>query len=79
MPQRAVTELQGRYTVAVVGEGGKVSLREVKPGDKVGSLWVVNEGLKAGDRVVAEGTQKVREGHAGQSEALPGGCREGGA
>jgi RND family efflux transporter MFP subunit len=62
VPQRAVTELQGRFTVGVVGSDGKVSLREVKPGDKVGSLWVINEGLKAGDSVVAEGTQKVREG-----------------
>ena len=62
VPQRAVTELQGRFTVGIVGADGKVALREVKPGDKVGSLWVINEGLKAGDSVVAEGTQKVREG-----------------
>jgi membrane fusion protein (multidrug efflux system) len=62
VPQRAVTELQGRFTVAIVGADGKVALQEVKPGDKVGSLWVINEGLKAGDSVVAEGTQKVREG-----------------
>jgi membrane fusion protein (multidrug efflux system) len=62
VPQRAVSELQGRFTVAVVGPDGKVALREVKTGDKVGAMWVINEGLKAGDRVVAEGTQKVREG-----------------
>jgi RND family efflux transporter MFP subunit len=62
LPQRAVTELQGHYLVAVVGDQNKVSLREVKPGEQVGSLWVIQSGLRAGDRVVAEGTQKVREG-----------------
>jgi membrane fusion protein (multidrug efflux system) len=62
VPQRAVTELQGRFTVGVVGSDGKVSLREVKTGDKVGSVWVITEGLKAGENVVAEGTQKIREG-----------------
>jgi membrane fusion protein (multidrug efflux system) len=62
VPQRALTELQGRYMVAVVDDQGKVALRQVKPGEQVGPLRVVQEGLKAGDRVVAEGTQKVREG-----------------
>jgi membrane fusion protein, multidrug efflux system len=62
LPQRAVTELQGRYMVAVVGDQNKISLREVKRGEQVGSMWIILEGLKAGDRVVAEGTQKVREG-----------------
>jgi membrane fusion protein (multidrug efflux system) len=62
VPQRALTELQGRYLVAVVGDQNKVTLREVKPGDQVGSMWVVKQGLRAGERVVAEGTQKVREG-----------------
>jgi len=62
IPQRALTELQGRYMVAVVGDGDKVTLRQVKAGEKVGSLWVVEEGLKPGERVVTEGTQKVKEG-----------------
>jgi membrane fusion protein (multidrug efflux system) len=62
VPQRAVSELQGRFTVAVVGPDGKVALHEVKPGEKVGSVWVIDGGLKAGDSVVAEGTTKVREG-----------------
>jgi membrane fusion protein (multidrug efflux system) len=62
VPQRSVTELQGRYMVAVVNEDNRVTLRQVKPGDQVGSLWVIQEGLKAGERVIAEGTQKVREG-----------------
>jgi membrane fusion protein (multidrug efflux system) len=60
VPQRAVSELQGSYQVAVVGPDNKVSIRNVKVGDRVGTLWVVNEGLKVGERVVAEGVQKVR-------------------
>ncbi len=62
VPQRAVTELQGRYQVAVVGPDNKVDIRPVKLGDRVDSLWIVLEGLKPGERVVAEGVQKVREG-----------------
>ena len=62
IPQRAVTELQGSYQVAVVDSANKVGIRTVKLGDRVGSLWIVTEGLKAGDRVVAEGTQQARPG-----------------
>jgi membrane fusion protein (multidrug efflux system) len=62
LPQRALTELQGRYMVAVVDDQNKVTLRQVTPGEKVGSLWVIKEGLRAGEQVVVEGTQKVREG-----------------
>jgi membrane fusion protein (multidrug efflux system) len=64
IPQRAVTEVQGKYLVAVVGPENKVAIRQVKTGERVGQLWVIEEGLKAGERVVAEGTQKVREGMA---------------
>jgi RND family efflux transporter MFP subunit len=60
VPQRAVTELQGGYRVAVVGDGNKVSIRPVKAGERVGTMWVIEDGLKPGERVVAEGTQKVR-------------------
>ena len=60
VPQRAVTELQGSYRVAVVDADNEVSIRTVKVGDRVGALWVIEEGLQAGERVVAEGTQKVR-------------------
>jgi membrane fusion protein (multidrug efflux system) len=60
VPQRAVTEMQGSYRVAVVGDDNKVSIRPVKVGNRVGSMWIIEDGLKAGDRVVAEGTQKVR-------------------
>jgi RND family efflux transporter MFP subunit len=62
VPQRAVTELQGGYQVAVVGSDDKVAIRTVTVGDRVGSEWVIAEGLKPGERVVAEGVQKVREG-----------------
>ena len=62
VPQSAVNELQGGYLIAVVGSDNKVSLRPVKMGAKVGTMWVVDEGLKPGDRVIAEGTQKVRDG-----------------
>ncbi len=62
VPQRAVTELQGSYQVAVVGSENKVSIRTVKVGDRTGSMWIIDEGLKPGERVVAEGVQKVRPG-----------------
>lgn len=60
VPQRAVTELQGRYQVAVVGGDNKVSIREVKVGERSGPLWIIESGLQPGERVIAEGTQKVR-------------------
>jgi RND family efflux transporter MFP subunit len=60
IPQRAVTELQGSYRVAIVGDGNKVSFRTVKVGERSGSQIAIEEGLQAGERVVAEGTQKVR-------------------
>jgi len=62
VPQRAVQEVQGAFQVAVVGDDNKVTMRTVKPGARVGNLWVINEGLKPGERVVVEGLQKVRDG-----------------
>jgi RND family efflux transporter MFP subunit len=62
VPQRAVTELQGSYQAAVVDPENKISIRTVKPGARVGAMWIVEEGLKPGERVVAEGVQKVRAG-----------------
>jgi RND family efflux transporter MFP subunit len=62
VPQRAVSELQGGYQVAVVDGENKVSIRAVKVGDRVGTEWIVAEGLKQGERVVVEGVQKVRPG-----------------
>src|SRR5712692_632945 len=62
VPQRAVSELQGGYQVAVVDGENKVSIRSVKVGDRVGTQWIVAEGLKPGERVVVEGVQKARPG-----------------
>jgi RND family efflux transporter MFP subunit len=62
VPQRAVTELQGRYQVAVVDSENKINIRTVKVGERVGTLWVIDEGLHPGERVVVEGVQKVRPG-----------------
>jgi RND family efflux transporter MFP subunit len=62
VPQRAVSELQGNYQVAVVGPDNKIAIRTVTAGDRVGSDWVIADGLNPGDKVVAEGVQKVRPG-----------------
>jgi len=62
VPQRALNELQGSFQVAVVGTDNKVSVRTVKPGVKTGSVVVISEGLQAGERVVVEGLQKVKDG-----------------
>jgi RND family efflux transporter MFP subunit len=62
VPQRAVSEVQGGFQVAVVDDQNKVSIRAVQVGDQVGTEWIIADGLKRGDRVVAEGVQKVRTG-----------------
>jgi membrane fusion protein (multidrug efflux system) len=62
VPQLAVSELQAGYLVAVVGSDNKATIRSVKMGQKSGNMWIVEEGLKSGERVVAGGVQKVQEG-----------------
>lgn len=62
VPQRAVSELQGSYQVAVVTGDNKIEMRTVKVGERSGSLWVIEDGLKAGETVVVEGTQKIKPG-----------------
>ncbi|PWU20908.1 MAG: efflux transporter periplasmic adaptor subunit [Verrucomicrobia bacterium] len=62
VPQRAVSELQGSYQVAVVGPDNKVHVQPVQVGDRTGPYWIIQQGLSPGQRVVVEGTQKVREG-----------------
>lgn len=69
VPQRAVTQLQGSYEVAVVAPDGTVSIRTVETAEREGTMWVVTKGLKPGERVVAEGVEKVRNG--GKVTALP--------
>jgi membrane fusion protein (multidrug efflux system) len=71
VPQRAVQELQGSYRVAVVGADNKVEFRPVKVGARIGSLWIIDEGLKSGEHVVAEGLQKVRDGLAVNTKLVP--------
>jgi RND family efflux transporter MFP subunit len=62
IPQRAVTELQGAYQVAVVDDKNTVSIEQVKVGEQIGTMWVISEGLKPGQRVIAEGMQNARPG-----------------
>jgi membrane fusion protein (multidrug efflux system) len=62
VPQRAVMELQGAYQVAVVDGENKVSIRTVKAGERAGAMWIIDDGLKPGERVVVEGVEKVRPG-----------------
>ncbi len=62
VPQRAVAELQGGYQVAVVDRQNKVVIRQVLVAERIDNLWVIDGGLKAGERVIVEGLQKVRPG-----------------
>jgi membrane fusion protein (multidrug efflux system) len=62
VPQRAVTEIQGKYLLAVVGADNKVAIRPVTVGNRIGSDWIIASGLKPGEKVIAEGTQKVKDG-----------------
>jgi membrane fusion protein (multidrug efflux system) len=62
VPQRCVVELQGTYRAYVVGDGDKVEIRNVKTGPKIKQFWLITEGLKAGERIVYEGLQKIKEG-----------------
>jgi RND family efflux transporter MFP subunit len=62
IPQSAVGQSQGSYQVAVVDSDHKVSMRSVKPGETVGTMWVIDEGLKPGEQVVVEGLAKLKEG-----------------
>ena len=62
VPQRAVAQLQGSYQVTIVDETNTAQTVSVTVGEQVGSDWIIESGLKPGDRVVVEGTQKVKEG-----------------
>lgn len=64
VPQKAVIELQGTYSVAVVGSDNKVALRPITVGEQVDTMWIVDSGVRPGERVVVEGVQKVRDGSA---------------
>lgn len=70
VPQRAVQELQSIYTVAIA-EGGKVAFRTVKVGQKVDSLWVIEEGVRAGEQIVVEGLQRIQDGMTVSAKPAP--------
>ncbi len=71
VPQRAVSELQGQFQVAVVGSENKVEIKAVETGPRVGSLWVIEKGLAPGDRIIVEGASKVRPGMEVNPKAVP--------
>jgi membrane fusion protein (multidrug efflux system) len=71
VPQRAIQEVQGLYSLAVVDPSGKVAFRNVKVGPRVDSMWVIEEGVQPGDRVVVEGLQRIRDGIAVTARAAP--------
>ena len=62
VPQKAITELQGMYQLAVVGSDDKVNIRTVQVGERSGPMWIIEQGVKPGERVVVEGVQKIRDG-----------------
>jgi RND family efflux transporter MFP subunit len=72
IPQAAVSEEQGSYMVAVVGADSRVAMRPVHVGERTGTKWVIQDGLKPGERVVVEGQQNVKPGMLVQTKAFTG-------
>jgi RND family efflux transporter MFP subunit len=70
VPQRAVAELQGNYQVAIVDENNKVAIKNVKVGDRTGTMWAIQDGLKAGERVIVEGQENLKPGMPVQTKAF---------
>ena len=62
VPQLAVQEIQGLYSVMVVKPDATVEQRMVKAGERVGNSWIIDSGVKPGEKVIVEGIQKVRPG-----------------
>jgi membrane fusion protein (multidrug efflux system) len=84
VPQRAVTELQGSFQVAVVNADNKVHIQPVKVGPQIGENWVITDGLKPGEQVVIEGNGKVADGmpvhpHPAQTDQAGAGPQNAGA
>jgi membrane fusion protein (multidrug efflux system) len=79
VPQRAVSELQGGYQVAVVGADNKVDVRTVAVGDRVDNRWIIASGLDPGERVVAEGIQRMRTGVHVNPKPFAAGAQDPGA
>ncbi len=59
VPQRAVQQTLGKYFISVITSDGKAEQKEVKPGQKVGKFWIINEGIQAGDTIIVDGYQKA--------------------
>lgn len=72
VPQAAVSEEQGSYTVAVVGNDSRVAIRPVHVGGRTGTMWVIQDGLKPGERVVVEGQQNLKPGMLVQPKPFTG-------
>ncbi len=72
VPQRSVLEVQGQYSVVVVNAESKAEARPVKVGPRIGSLWLVESGVKPGEKVIVEGASKVRDGMVVKATAVPG-------
>jgi RND family efflux transporter MFP subunit len=72
IPQAAVNEQQGSYLVAVVGKDGRIAMRPVQVGERTGMMWVIQDGLKPGERVVVEGQQNLRQGMTVQTKPFKG-------
>jgi membrane fusion protein (multidrug efflux system) len=70
IPQRCVMELQGTFSVYVVVAENKIQAKEVKAGPKIKSFWLIREGLKAGEKVVYEGLQKVKDGTVVEAKVI---------
>jgi membrane fusion protein (multidrug efflux system) len=71
VPQKAVAELQGSFRVVVVGADGKADVRAVEPGERVGSLWIIEKGVRAGENVVVAGLQFLRPGVGVRARPAP--------
>ncbi len=73
VPQASVIEVQSQHQIIVVTPDNKAMIRPVKVGDRVGTDWIITDGLKPGDRVVVEGIQRVQAAAAAMQEKAQGG------
>jgi membrane fusion protein (multidrug efflux system) len=73
VPQRAVQEIQGAKSVLVVGADNTVALRTIRPGESVGDLLIVRDGVQPGERVIVDGIQKARPGSKVNPSLAPAG------
>jgi len=70
VPQRAVQDLMGKPMITVVGEGEKAEMRAVVTGVRIGRMWLIEDGLKSGERIIVDGVQKVRPGEMVKAEIV---------